>query len=155
MADIKQLNVNGTVYDIKAEVARRIIPAHAEVGQTIVVSEVDENGNPSGWEAVNFPDGGSSGGNSGGDNWEVIVDYTVPEGETAGPVEFTVDKDGNAFDLKKAAIFLTVIPPSAEFSDNRAIKCCFDKNSQKNLWGLVAEIGFTVPGTNSNKGGCG
>lgn len=35
-------------------------PETAEVGQTIVVAEVDENGKPTAWEAVDFPSGDSS-----------------------------------------------------------------------------------------------
>lgn len=35
-------------------------PETAEVGQTIVVKEVDENGKPTAWEAANFPAGGNS-----------------------------------------------------------------------------------------------
>lgn len=34
------------------------IPASAEVGQTIVVKSVDENGKPTEWEAVDLPSGG-------------------------------------------------------------------------------------------------
>ena len=91
-------------------------------------------------------------GNSGGDNWEVIVDYTVPEGETAGPIDFTVDKDGNAFDLKKAIIFLTVIPPEG-FTSVRAIKACFDKDYTKTgHWGFSAEVGATIAAGTNIKG---
>ena len=41
----------------------------AAVGQTIRVSAVDENGQPTEWEAVDIPSGG-------GDGWEKVVDYT-------------------------------------------------------------------------------
>jgi hypothetical protein len=34
-----------------------VAPATAEVGQTIVVKTVDENGKPTAWEAVDFPSG--------------------------------------------------------------------------------------------------
>lgn len=38
------------------------VPSIAEVGQTIVVKEVDENGKPTAWEAVDMPiSGGASG----------------------------------------------------------------------------------------------
>lgn len=36
------------------------IDVTAEVGQTIIVEEVDENGKPTKWKAVDFPEGGSS-----------------------------------------------------------------------------------------------
>lgn len=38
------------------------VPQSANIGQTIVVKEVDENGKPTKWEAVDLPSGGSSGG---------------------------------------------------------------------------------------------
>ena len=50
------------------------IPASAEVGQTIVVKAVDENGKPTEWEAVDLPSGGGS------DGWteigEIILEGT-------------------------------------------------------------------------------
>lgn len=36
----------------------------ATVGQTVRIAEVDENGTPTVWEAVNFPNGSNSGGNA-------------------------------------------------------------------------------------------
>ena len=36
-------------------------PETAEIGQTIVVKEVDENGKPTAWEAADFPPGGGGG----------------------------------------------------------------------------------------------
>jgi hypothetical protein len=38
------------------------VPQSANIGQTIVVKAVDENGKPTEWEAVDLPSGGSSGG---------------------------------------------------------------------------------------------
>lgn len=38
------------------------VPQSANIGQTIVVKEVDENGKPTKWEAVDLPSGGSSDG---------------------------------------------------------------------------------------------
>lgn len=37
------------------------VPETAEVGQTIVVKAVDENGKPTEWECADFPEGGSGG----------------------------------------------------------------------------------------------
>lgn len=56
-------------------------PNIAQVGQTIVVSAVDENGRPTAWEAVDMPQGGS-----GGEEWELIGEVVLEE--SAGVVEF-------------------------------------------------------------------
>jgi hypothetical protein len=75
-------------------------PATAQVGQTIVVKEVDESGKPVSWECVDLPAGGS-----GGEQWELIAEkYTVEE-EVAS-VTFNTDVNGNAFSLKKMRIFM-------------------------------------------------
>ena len=49
------------------------VPAAAEVGQTIVVSAVDENGKPTAWEVADMASGG------GGEKWELIADITTTE----------------------------------------------------------------------------
>lgn len=55
-------------------------PPVAAVGQTIVVSEVDEDGKPTAWEAVKL--------SSGVDEWESIVDVTLEEEIKAVDYEF-------------------------------------------------------------------
>lgn len=50
-----------------------VAPPTAEVGQTIVVKAVDENGKPTEWEAVDLPAGGSESG------WELVANLTVEE----------------------------------------------------------------------------
>jgi hypothetical protein len=81
-------------------------PAAAEVGQTIQVSVVDENGKPAAWEAVDFPKGGGK--------WKKIVDFAIEE-EVA---EFyaTKDLDGNQLDIFDKECFLIYIanPPSVD-----------------------------------------
>ena len=52
-------------------------PDTAEVGQTIVVDEVDENGRPIHWSAMDLPTGGGGG----SEEWEHICDI-VPDGTT-------------------------------------------------------------------------
>lgn len=65
----------------------------AEIGQTIKVAAVDENGRPTAWEAVGF-----------GEKWEKINDITVEE--VVDSLTVSVDADGNPFSLKKALIFM-------------------------------------------------
>lgn len=48
------------------------IPETAEVGQTIVVKAVDENGKPTEWECADFPEGSSGG-------WKILTDQTTTE----------------------------------------------------------------------------
>ena len=50
------------------------IPLVAEVGQVIAVKEVDENGKPTEWEAVDMPSGGSGGSS---EEWEHICDVVI------------------------------------------------------------------------------
>lgn len=49
------------------------VPETAEVGQTIVVKAVDENGKPTEWEAADLPSGG------GGAEWKLIGSVTTEE----------------------------------------------------------------------------
>lgn len=67
----------------------------AEVGQTIVVKAVNENGVPTEWEAAELPAG-----------WEVINDITLTEDITN--FVMNVDKDGNAFMLDAFEVLLYV-----------------------------------------------
>lgn len=69
------------------------IPPVAEIGQTIVVKEVDRNGRPTKWEAVYI----SSSGGGGGDGFSPIVDVKFIDG--GHRVEIT-DKNGKkTFDV--------------------------------------------------------
>jgi hypothetical protein len=77
-------------------------PQNANVGQTIAVKEVDENGKPTVWEAVDLPTGGSGG------TWETIIDYTVPE--DCAQVFLKTDINGNPFKLKEAIVTFLLLP---------------------------------------------
>lgn len=55
-------------------------PNTAQVGQTIVVSAVDENGRPTAWEAVDMPQGGGGGGGG-----VVIIEINSDTGEPSIP----------------------------------------------------------------------
>ena len=54
MADMKALTVGGITYNIKdAGAVHR--PETAQVGQTLVVSALDETGKPAAWAAADLP----------------------------------------------------------------------------------------------------
>lgn len=75
----------------------------ASVGQTIKVKAVDESGKPTEWEAADMPSGG-------GDKWELINAIEIPDGaEETNALTISVDKNGNAFSLKKARL-ITYFP---------------------------------------------
>ncbi len=85
------------------------VPATAEVGQTIRVSEVDENGKPTAWEAVDFPSGG-------GETWETIADITTTEEVTAVNIEN--DVNGEAFSLIEADIHIIIVTTPTNTADS-------------------------------------
>ena len=100
-------------------------------GQFLKVAEVDENGVPTAWETAEMP----------ADEWELIVDYTVPEGVQVDTLEFTKDLNGNDFDLKKC-IFYTVITATEEGSNStRNINCITSKSAKKKAWTNGVAIG--------------
>lgn len=82
-------------------------PETAEVGQTIVVKEVDENGKPTAWEAADLPTEGK---------WELIASGTMEE-EARG-IELTLDNDGKPFELTKAALHVMNIRRGTEMTVN-------------------------------------
>lgn len=87
-------------------------PDVAVVGQTIVVKEVDENGRPIGWEAADFPTGGSGGG-----ELETIADFTATEGTTE--IRIPIDTEEMVEKLRKASEYriLLYIPKDTEDSE--------------------------------------
>ena len=131
------LTVEGRAADAKAvgEALASVIPSPsaAQVGQTIVVSEVDAEGKPTKWEAAKFPAG------VGGEEWELIVDYTVPE--TANSLTIDKDLDGNPFELKRWLV-LTIWTPVAGVTVNHAIQVGFSKSSS---WGQCLYASFGAP----------
>ena len=104
----------------------------AKVGQILKVKEVDENGVPTAWETAEMPVGGN-------EEWELIVDYTVPEGVQVDALEFTKDLNGNDFDLKKVAIFAYIT--ASETLSNRAIYCLVSNNQKSSSWDTGIQIG--------------
>jgi hypothetical protein len=67
-------------------------PATAEVGQTIVVKAVDENGKPTAWEAVDFPSGGGGSGDKG------LVAH-IETTQEVDSIALNTDVDGNPLNL--------------------------------------------------------
>ena len=73
----------------------------ASVGQIIKVKAIDESGKPTAWEAADMPSG---------DRWELINAIEIPDGaEETNALTISVDKNGNAFSLKKARL-ITYFP---------------------------------------------
>lgn len=70
----------------------------ATVGQTVKISEVDENGVPTAWLPTDFP----SGGGGGAVRMHLIADITTTEDVTR--IDISEDKDGKPFSLSKIAI---------------------------------------------------
>lgn len=68
------------------------VPAVAEVGQTIVVKAVDENGKPTEWESVNLDK-----------SWVIIKNIKIEEDVTS--VLISSDSDGNPFSYDELMIY--------------------------------------------------
>ena len=126
------------------------VPETAEVGQTIRVAEVDENGKPTAWEAVDFPSGGGGG-------FEVIASGELTEETTQ--ITISADNDGTPFELSLAALGLK-IEGSAANSGNGTVRIRTNTNSaakggQHNFVngirqsGSGANIDLMIAGTNS------
>lgn len=72
----------------------------AQVGQTIKVKAVNEQGMPTAWEASDMP--------TGEEDFELIFSDTITE--DAREFVRTVDKDGNPFELKEAVVIVYTVP---------------------------------------------
>ena len=117
-----QIDLNGKILDLAS------LMTEGEVDQAI--EEALEDFEP--------PESG------GGEEWELIVDYTVPEGVQIDTLEFTKDVNGNDFDLKKC-IFYTVITATEEGSNStRNINCITSKTAKKNVWTNGVSIGTSL-----------
>jgi hypothetical protein len=82
-------------------------PTSASVGQTIRVSAVDENGKPTEWEAVNFPEGGGGGGGgSSGGVWRRLRKFTTDGTEMH--ISISTDDNGDSFAVDEL-IFRSVV----------------------------------------------
>lgn len=97
--------IKGTDYFTDADKAELIdelaenaipVPAAAEVGQTIVVSAVDENGKPTAWDVAAASGGG------GGKGWRHIAHLVTTE--AVSEILIDTDMDGNAFNLREVAV---------------------------------------------------
>lgn len=83
----------------------------AEIGQTIVVKSVDENGKPTEWESADLPSGGG---------WRKIVEMTIDE--DTGNIEFDKDIQGNPIKAVKYLILLkSAIPTDEAWTSVRVI----------------------------------
>ena len=75
----------------------------AQVGQTIKVKAVNEQGMPTAWEAADMPSGG--GGNGGAKEFRLIQSITL--GEQSDRVDISLDSSGNAFALHEVYVMLS------------------------------------------------
>ena len=91
---------------------------------------------------LDIPIGGST-------EWELIVDYTVPEGVKVDVLDFTKDISGNDFNLSQAIIFLVV--KASETLNNREIYCTLAKGYTAGSWDGGIQIGNCMA-TASTKG---
>lgn len=76
----------------------------ASVGQTIKITAVDENGQPTEWEAVDM--------GSDGDAWRLITNKTLTEIVTI--IDVNSDIDGSPFSLKKIKMVFVPVTVSPE-----------------------------------------
>ena len=91
----------------------------AEVGQTIVVKAVDENGKPTEWEAADITTG-----------WETIASGEFTE--EVSNILINKDNNGDAFKLTEAYFALSVIGTSSNTVDRGAIEIRVNGNSASN-----------------------
>lgn len=89
----------------------------ATVGQTIRVSAVDENGQPTEWEAVDMASGG-----------DMPLLYAATLEEAATTIIVDKDTDGNALSLSRWKICLRIPPEFADYATPIYIYCV-DKDS--------------------------
>lgn len=80
----------------------------AEVGQTVIVKSVDENGKPTEWECVDRVGG-----------MELIASGELTEEVTS--LVITTDNEGNAFSLRDAAFHIRIQGTSTNTTDRGAI----------------------------------
>ena len=76
-------------------------PTTAEIGQTIVVKAVDENGKPTEWEAANMVSGGGS---LTADDWVKIATVSFAKDNEVVQHIITTDENGNAFSYDEILI---------------------------------------------------
>ena len=96
-------------------------PKAAAVGQTIVVSAVDENGAPIAWEAADLP-AVEAEAPSGTSEWKYAGKFTTTE--HVNPFTITEDENGNPLSFKE--LFLRVNLHWFHHSDNLSANRCID-----------------------------
>ena len=77
----------------------------AAVGQTVKITAVDENGQPTEWEAVDMASGGGAGGAV---SWKLIRTIDIVSGTST--YSFNTDNNGNAFKIKNFLILIDTYP---------------------------------------------
>jgi hypothetical protein len=108
--------VNGTEPDengnVELEIQPGAIPAPktAEVGQTIVVKEVDENGKPTAWEAADLPSGGSV------SKWVEAVNMVTAE--DVRELVINKDKNGNSFSFDEIHCSISFVGTDANTKED-------------------------------------
>ena len=83
----------------------------AEVGQTIKVKSVDDNGVPTAWEAVDFP----SGGGGSGEAWDVLANFVATE-DIAQFTQTTPPVGHNFAEYNEVVALLFVTPNAGGFT---------------------------------------
>lgn len=85
----------------------------AEVGQTIVVKAVDENGKPTEWETADFPSGGSA-----QKKWDLLGEYTFTEDAPVSTITLTDLLGYTAFVVYFQGLYTTVATADISFYVN-------------------------------------
>lgn len=102
------------------------VPTTAEVGQTIVVKAVDENGKPTEWETADLPSGG------GGAEWKKIASVSVVPND--GVAKYILDKDENDNSFSFEEVMIAVKLP--DYGGNLDVWF----NSQDSIFGDKATL---------------
>lgn len=129
---------------IYAEIATKITaPTTAEVGQTIVVSEVDENGKPTAWEMADMVSGGGS------NEWKHIRTVTIPE-------DASTDTSGVAFAEKTGSgsteyIFAFDTDENGDSFDLNELFCTFNAGTNAANGAMVNFVPLGIPEIRNNK----
>lgn len=107
------------------------VPSTAEVGQTVVVKSVDENGKPTAWEAADLPSGGS-----GGETFELIASGELTEETTT--INITADNNGNAFRLLRAQFMIKIVGTATNTADRGNLRIRHNYNTAAKGSSVVA-----------------
>lgn len=100
----------------------------AEIGQTIVVKSVDENGKPTEWEAVNA-----------GEKWELIADLSIEEAVSS--IIVSTDLEEKPFELKKVYFQLySVLDASSSNYGGYSVDLTFNNTDNVGLFSYNASF---------------